>query len=178
MLGELGELAWAILQQLDPAAICEAARCIESMCSAWSDIFMTAAQPTVVLIPGAWHSPIHYEDHVARLDQAGYPVLVHSLPTLNPKELQTPSFEDDAAYVRNKLLLPVLESGTNVLLVMHSYGGVPGSAAAASLNRTSETFSQATGRVLGLVYISSFVMKEGTEVHKFPLDPFVQVLFS
>ena len=113
---------------------------------------MAVAQPTVVLIPGAWHSPIQYEDLVARLDQAGYPVLVHSLPTLDPNELQTPTFEDDAPYIRNKLLLPVLYSGTDILLVMHSYGGIPGSAAAAGLNATCAASSKATGRILGYTY--------------------------
>ena len=136
---------------------------------------MTVGQPIVVLIPGAFHAPVHYADLVAMLDQAGYPVMLLSLPSSNPKDPQGQSFIEDAAYIRDELLLPTLERGTNVLLVMHSYGGVPGSAAAEEVNRLYQTSPHIQGRILGLICISAFLLKEGTEVHKLDTPPFAQV---
>ena len=136
---------------------------------------MGVAQPTVVLIPGAFHAPGHYADLVARLDQAGYPVMLRSLPSSNPKDPQGQSFIEDAAYIRDELLLPTLQRGTDVLLVMHSYGGVPGSSAAEELNRSYKASHQMQGRILGLIGISAFLLKEGMEVHKLDPPPFTQV---
>ncbi|KAK6218243.1 hypothetical protein LQW54_002769 [Pestalotiopsis sp. IQ-011] len=58
----------------------------------------------------------------------------------------------DAAAVRAALLrLLDDEDHGDVVLIMHSYGGMPGSSAAAGLPR-----------ILGLVYVAAFVVPEGT----------------
>ena len=136
---------------------------------------MAGAQPTIVVIPGAFHATEHYADLVAKLDQAGYPVLMASLPTTNPKDPQGQSFIEDAAYIRDELLLPTLHSGIDVILVMHSYGGVPGSSAAVGLHNSCKDSPKERGKVLGLIYISAFLLKEGTEVHKLDPPPHLQV---
>lgn len=98
---------------------------------------MAVAQPTIVVIPGAFHATEHYADLVARLDRAGYPVLMTSLPS--------------------------------------SYEGVPGSSAAVELHKLSKASPEEGRKVLGLICISAFFLKEGTEVHKLDPPPFAQV---
>lgn len=95
----------------------------------------TANNPTVVLIPGLWHSPVLYEGLTARFIAAGYPVSSDALPSLNSQLPENQSIGNDAHFFRETLLLPLLSQGKDVLLVMHSYGGCPGSAAARGLSK-------------------------------------------
>ena len=53
------------------------------------------------------------------------------------------------------MLLPLLDSGTDVLLLLHSYGGLPAAAAA-----TGQKEGKKEG-ILGLVFIAAFVAREG-----------------
>ena len=47
----------------------------------------TATKPTIVLVPGAWHGPFHFQPLTTRLEAAGYEVLPMALPsTAKPGE--------------------------------------------------------------------------------------------
>ena len=37
--------------------------------------------PTIVLVPGAWHSPVHYELLFSQLRLSGYPIISDRLPS-------------------------------------------------------------------------------------------------
>ena len=122
---------------------------------------MATVKPTIALVPGAWHSPVHYEDLLSLLEKAGYETKAIQLPSVdsaNPKEETVAS---DAEAVREKLLLPLLDAGKDVLLVMHSYGGFPGSAAARGLSKKS---GKTGSGIVGLVYIAAFIAPEGASL--------------
>lgn len=60
---------------------------------------MVATLPTIVLVPGAWHSPIHYQYLLKELEKAGSPIVSSPLPSLdhpNPDEL---TVSDDANFI-------------------------------------------------------------------------------
>ncbi|KAI9643806.1 hypothetical protein NHQ30_007156 [Ciborinia camelliae] len=88
-----------------------------------------------VLVPGASQSPAHYGLLFHLLLTRGHPVYSAILPsTGSAKEEVTAAY--DAAYVRDQMILPILDvEGHDVVLVMHSYSGVPGSAAAVGLGK-------------------------------------------
>ena len=47
----------------------------------------TATKPTIVLVPGAWHGPFHFQPLTTRLEAAGYEVHPMALPsTAKPGE--------------------------------------------------------------------------------------------
>ena len=117
--------------------------------------------PTFVLIPGAWHSPSHYDLLTKRLDSAGYPSFSRRLPSVdspNPNEVSTTT---DADFIRDTLLRPLLDSGKDVILVMHSYGSIPGTAAAVGLSRAERRSAGLGGGIVGLIFIAAFIAKEG-----------------
>ncbi|KAI4597496.1 hypothetical protein KJ359_004198 [Pestalotiopsis sp. 9143b] len=112
-----------------------------------------AKKPTVVLVPGAWLPASAYAAWTARLEQDGHRTATTPYPSSDPSgDAHDLDVAGDAAAVRAALLrLLDDEDHGDVVLVMHSYGGMPGSSAAAGLPR-----------ILGLVYVAAFVVPEGT----------------
>lgn len=123
---------------------------------------MADKRPFFVIVPGASQNPAHYGYLSHLLLQAGYPVFSALLPSVGADGKV--SADDDAEYVRNKMIIPVLEHEEHdVILIMHSYSSVPGSAAAKGLSKKErESQGKKTG-IIGQIFISSILAKGGDE---------------
>ena len=117
--------------------------------------------PTVVLVPGAWHSPEHYFRLVDLFEQAGYDTISHRNPSCNSLNPNAESAANDAAFIRNQVLMPLLDAGKTVILAMHSYGGIPGAAAAKGLSETERIAARRPGGIVGLIFISAVLAHDG-----------------
>ena len=117
--------------------------------------------PTIVLVPGAWHSPVHYERLFSQLSLSGYPIFSDRLPSCGSTNPQIETVAGDADYIRETLLLPQIDAGKDVVLVMHSYGGCPGSAAAAGLSKAAQMAAGKQGGIIGLIFMCGFIAHEG-----------------
>ena len=122
---------------------------------------MRSSKPTIVLVPGAWHSPQHYAPLLHEFSEAGYTVVSQQLPSVNPAVPTSASVANDTKFIREQLLIPLLEAGKAVLLVTHSYGSVPGAAAAAGLSRQQRQAQGSEGGILGLVVIAGILVGQG-----------------
>lgn len=127
---------------------------------------MAIPKPTIVIIPGAFHSPSHFDELFARLHQAEYPTMCLALPSLNPQSPHTADVAGDSKFVREKILLPLLEAGKDILLVMHSYGGIPGSCAAKGLSKGERSSQGYAVGILGIVYIAAILVGERESLFK------------
>ena len=122
---------------------------------------MAGSKPTVVIVPGGWHSSNAYEDFASSLQKAGYPTAITKLLSLNPQDPSKCDCRSDAASVREQLL-PLLENdGKDVIILCHSYGGIPAGGAAYGLSKSARNHRGKTGGVLGLIYLTAFVVPEG-----------------
>ena len=117
--------------------------------------------PTIVIVPGAWHSPSHYLELTSRLGIAGFETVCLFAPSLNPADPQTADVATDAAFIREKALLSLIQQSKDILLVMHSYGGSPGSAAAKGRSKSECHCRGHRGGIVGFVYISALLADEG-----------------
>lgn len=99
---------------------------------------MTAPQPTVVLVHGAFAESSSWNGVIAQLQQHG----VRAVAVANPLR----SLAGDAAYVRDVLA----SIDGPIILVGHSYGGLVITEAAAG-----------SSAVVGLVYVAAFVPETG-----------------
>lgn len=128
------------------------------------------AHPTIVIIPGAFHIPSHFSSLRAQLEKAGYATASIQLPSVDPSTpaaaaVGTPS--NDALFIREKLLLPLIEEeGKDVVLLMFSYGGFPGNGSAVGLSKKERERDEKKGGVVGLVLVSAFVAKEGQNIRE------------
>lgn len=122
---------------------------------------MNMGNPTVVVVPGAWHSPQHYFELLDLVERAGYDTVSHRNPSCNSPNPNAVSTAQDAAFIRNQVLLPLLDAGKTVVLVSHSYGGSPGAAAAKGLSQAERIAAGKPGGIIGLVFISALLAHEG-----------------
>lgn len=101
---------------------------------------MTDQRPTLVLVPGAWHLPSTYDLLRGELDALGHPSLAVKLPTTGPDARG--GVRDDADVIR-----AACEAvGGPVVVLAHSYGGIPATEALAGLPQARH-----------LVYLAAFV---------------------
>ena len=134
-------------------------------------------KPIIALVPGAWHSPVHYTKLIADLEGAGYTVVTKRNPSCDSSNPNAQSVTTDANSIRNELLLPHINAGKDVILAAHSYGGSPGCAAAKGLSQAERSAAGKKGGIIGLILICAFIAKEGDSlVSQLPgqtFDPWV-----
>ncbi|WP_227487675.1 alpha/beta fold hydrolase, partial [Nocardioides malaquae] len=65
---------------------------------------------------------------------------------------------DDAEHIQRQYLEPLISSKRNVILLMHSYAGVPGTESDKGFARKDLAAQGKKGGVVGLVYLSSFIV--------------------
>ena len=119
---------------------------------------MATLKPTILLIPGLWHTPECFDALRTELEEYGYETVSRQLPSIDSAHPSKHSAQSDADFIRSQLLLPLLDSGKCVAVIMHSYGGLPGSAAAYGLSEEERNKEGLKGGVVGLIFVASFVI--------------------
>lgn len=119
-----------------------------------------AGRPSIILVPGAFHQAIVYDQVVELLHEGQYPhVFEVDLPSVGSMAGRN----EDVAAVRN-ILSRELNEGRDVVLVGNSYGGTVIGEAVKGFpsNNTASTAIKARhkrtgGKVLGLVFFAGFL---------------------
>ncbi|OBT77086.1 hypothetical protein VF21_02936 [Pseudogymnoascus sp. 05NY08] len=117
------------------------------------------SKPTYVLLPGAWHSPSIYNDVVHLLAKHDYPAISLPLPSFDA----TPAHHDfsaDVAAIRN-CLSELVSQDKDVILVVHSYAGLPGGEASKDLGKKDREAQGLKGGIIRFVVINGFVAPPG-----------------
>lgn len=122
---------------------------------------MTATKPAILWVPGAWHVPRHYEPALKVLRQAGYETIVANHASVNVSKDSGNMLRKDATTVAD-MIRKLFSEDKNIVLVMHSYGGISGSEAAAMVSEHRRATSSDGGpRILRLVYLAAHVIEKG-----------------
>ena len=121
---------------------------------------MATALPTIVLVHGAWHTPAAYASFVSALRNRGFTVHCPLLPTCSGETPPIASLPDDVAAVRSTIL-PLVDAGERVLMVMHSYGGAVGTDAAEGLYLPDRQAKGHPGGVIHLLYLCAYILPPG-----------------
>jgi hypothetical protein len=118
------------------------------------------SKPSIVCVPGAWHTPEIYNSVLRNLEQHGYPTIGLPLPSVGaPPALL--SLDEDVKAIRNCLSKLGVDEGKDVFLVTHSYTGMPGAEAPVGLGKNEREEKGLKGGVTRLVFIMAFAMLEG-----------------
>lgn len=121
--------------------------------------------PTIVIVPGAWQSPIHYTKLTTFLRSEGYPIVSRSHPSVDSLLPARRTSAGDAAAIHDNVLFPLIEEeGQDVVLVMHGYGGLVGSAATVGWSRVERREKGLPGGVIGVIFIAAFVSRIGNSM--------------
>lgn len=123
-----------------------------------------APKTSFIIVPGSFATVPLYDSLVAALRDQGHDVRAINLPSANDGSvLPPPTGEDDAKHIRKEVTAN-LDSETdpsNVVVMLHSYSGVPGSSALKGLGRADRTAEGKTTAVVGVMYLASFVLPLG-----------------
>lgn len=138
---------------------------------------MSAEKPTIILIPGAWHKADTFEPVASILRTQGYPVQAMTL--LSAGGPPSTTVADDAEYIRKRYLLELVAHGKEIVLVMHSYSGIPGTESVSGLARKDLAARGKPGGVIALVYVTAFLIPAGQSVESLSphgvLDPAMKI---
>lgn len=121
-------------------------------------------KPTVVLIPGAWHTPEPYQPLLRQLEALGFPTASKKIPSVispdpaaaTDESITAHTITSDVAYARDHIILPELEK-SDVVLVVHSYGGIVGGGAAHGLSPADRKAQGKEHAVVGIIYLCALV---------------------
>lgn len=130
---------------------------------------MLAEKPHIVLIPGAWHPPNYYDDLVSQLLSHGHQC--HALHLPSAGKIPTATAADDAQYIQ-ETTRRLAEQGREIVLVMHSYAGVPGTESARGLVKKDRQAEGKQGGIIGLVYLAALLLPENTTATQTMSGPF------
>ncbi len=120
------------------------------------------AIPTVVIVPAACQPPSLYAPLTKGLEAHSIPTIVVPTPSVGASP-GLKDFSEDVALIRSTISELISESKDSIVL-MHSYGGLPGSAALKGLGKyTREGWQQQNG-VVRLIYVCSFALREEEQI--------------
>ena len=131
---------------------------------------MAFSKPTMLLVHSAWHHPSCWEPVQKSLSEVGY--------TSRASALVSPGSPSPGAGLRQdvevvrKDLEELVAQGKDVVMVMHSYGGMAGGGAVEGLEKSRRREAGKTGGVTGCVFIAAFLVPKGKSlIAAFPAVP-------
>lgn len=111
-------------------------------------------KPTFVLFPGSWHTADCFDPLVKALADAGYSSVAVTPRCIDSSPPST-TFQPDAEAIKDA----IVELGDkDVILVLHSYAGIPGTDAVGDLVANQPDVA---ARIKRLVYLAAFVPMKG-----------------
>ncbi len=124
---------------------------------------MTASQsrPTVVFVHGAWHDPSCFDLVRSQLTQYSYPSISVPLPSTGASDPSRQTHLEDVAEIRKTLEQLINREGKGVVLVSHSYGGVPGSGSVEGFDKTARASKGEAGGIIACVFIAAGLPLKG-----------------
>lgn len=123
---------------------------------------MAVEQPVFVFAPGAWHGPECFRLVQNKLHAKGYETRRVTYPSVGA-EPPNKGLADDAAALRAEIQ-GLADQGRQVIVVVHSYGGLVGAEATPGLGFKQRKAEGKAGGVTLLVYLSAFVTPKGASI--------------
>ncbi|KAF2760463.1 alpha/beta-hydrolase [Pseudovirgaria hyperparasitica] len=116
-------------------------------------------KPAVVLVHGAWVAPSFWNLTAERLRADGYnDIVITDFVSGKITNPPTSTHRDDVALVQ-EALKPLVRAGKEIIVVMHSYGGLVGSDAIEGFVKKASYGS--VGGVIAGVYSTAFIVEPG-----------------
>jgi pimeloyl-ACP methyl ester carboxylesterase len=123
---------------------------------------MSTTKPAIVFVPGAWHIPDTFHLVIAELQAAGYETKGVNLASVGA-ETPLEDFRPDVEAVQ-QVLKPLADEGKDILLVVHSYGGVIGNEAVKGFAKSDREKEGKTGGVSHIYFCCAFALPEGVSL--------------
>ncbi|CEI61597.1 hypothetical protein FVEN_g9320 [Fusarium venenatum] len=120
------------------------------------------SNPTLVIVPGSFAPTKMYDGFVENLKSHDIKTVVISTPSVGRKEGRSPATMSDDAQEISNVVSKLLDEGEQVVLMTHSYGGIPGTESLKTISRRAREAEGKKGGVEKIVYLTSVVLQPGT----------------
>jgi hypothetical protein len=117
------------------------------------------AKPTIVFAPGAWYPPTVFDGITKKLNEHGYNCHTIAFPSIQ-QATTVQDLQPDIAAVRS-IVEPEVNAGREVIIVSHSWSGLPVASALDGLEWSDLENAGKKGGVIKLVYIAAFIPQVG-----------------
>lgn len=132
-------------------------------------MFQSSEKPTVLLVHGAWHDASCWDSVRAELKTLNYPTDAVQLKSSG--DFVTTHLED-TTIIRTALESLIVSEGKKVILVMHSYGGIPGTNAVHGLEAAARQERGEKGGIIHCLFVAAFLVPKGKGlIEMFPEAP-------
>lgn len=130
----------------------------------YTSAMSSTSKAEIILVPGGWHLPSAYAPTTSLLEAAGFVVHGISLASVGANP-HLKNFDPDVDLISAKVE-EVIASGKDVVILMHSYGGVVGSEGLKNYLKELEGKGagggkEGRGEVKRMVFCCAFVLHEG-----------------
>jgi len=123
------------------------------------------SKPSILLIPGSFSLPEFYDTVVDPVAAKGYEIKALHLPSVGskpgPTEKEPPSMYEDAALIAAEVT-KLADLGKDVILIAHSYGGVPATESVKGLGKEERQKEGKKGGIVRLAYLTAIVPPVGS----------------
>ncbi|KAF2674580.1 alpha/beta-hydrolase [Microthyrium microscopicum] len=123
---------------------------------------MSTTKPAIVIIAGSFTPASFYDPVVDKLKSAGYPIVdVIVFPSIGRRDSEPPAtMYDDANFIRARVE-KLADEGHDMVLVPHSYGGIPASESMKGLAKSQRETQGKRGGVVKMLYVAAIVPAVG-----------------
>ncbi|KAI0427887.1 Alpha/beta hydrolase fold-1 [Xylaria sp. FL1042] len=120
-----------------------------------------ATKPTILFIPGMFHTPWVFDDVRSNLSHHGYTTEVSNLASAGTAvAVAKEDLFSDASHIRS-LLTNLIDEGKEIVVVAHSYGGLASSNAVQDLSVQKRSITGMQGGILMILYLSGIAIPAG-----------------
>ena len=117
-------------------------------------------KPTILLGPGSFALPEFYDPVMEPVATKGYEIRGLHLPSVSVKSETRdggpPTMYDDAAFIATAIA-KIADGGKDVVLIAHSYGGVPATESTKGLGKQERQNQGKKGGVVNIAYMTAIV---------------------
>ncbi|KAL4881228.1 Alpha/beta hydrolase fold-1 [Aspergillus karnatakaensis] len=115
-------------------------------------------KPTLIFAPGSWYPTSSFDPLTTLLNSHGYETHTVAFPSIT-QATTVKDLSSDIAAVR-ALVEPEVQKGRDVVVIAHSWAGLPVNSALEGLLKT-DSHEQGKGGVVKLLFISAFIPEIG-----------------
>ncbi|CAI7630501.1 unnamed protein product [Penicillium glandicola] len=125
---------------------------------------MQKPKPHIVIVPASFSPSSLYSDFAKNLSEYELSSTTVDLPSVGNRDpLPAASMMEDAEHIK-MVTTRLADNGHEIILLMHSYGGVCGTESTKGVSKTERQALEKSGGIIQLVYISSPVPEIGGSI--------------
>lgn len=124
------------------------------------------SKPSILLVPGSFTPGQVYQNVVEKVTAKGYDMRALHMPSVrldteSPTDRKPPSMYEDAAFIADQAAA-LADDGKDVIIIAHSYGGVPTTECVNGLAKDTRQKLGKQGGIVRLAYMTALVPALGS----------------